>query len=138
MSSNEKTRRLNELGRDIQRVERKADRGRSEIENVVRETKQLYRDVRRVESTANQAAQFAQMMGMAFPAITLLGPYAAIASLVFNVATLVAQQITKMEMERAERERAQEIIELRRELVQETQREIEALRREAFRGVVPG
>lgn len=131
-------RTTDDLSREIKALERKVDTGRSDIEKAVAETKQLYRQVRSMETQVNKVTKFAEMMGLALPTISLLGPYAAIASIAFQVATMVAQEITRQQQLEAERERARELAELRRELVTETMAEIEAKRRENYRGVVPG
>jgi hypothetical protein len=127
-----------DLHQEIKALEQKVNTGKSDIEEAVAETKHLYRQVRSMETQLSRVTRFAETMGLALPTVSLLGPYAAFASIAFQVASLVAKEITRQQQLEDERKRAQELADLRRDLVSETMAEIEAKRRENYRGVVPG
>ena len=76
--------------------------------------------------------------GVAFPGLAMLGPYGFAASFLIHIVTLVAQKITRDEIERAERKREREHRQIRAELLREVKAELEKERREGFRRVIPG
>lgn len=124
----------------IANIEKKQEVTITDVRSIITETRGIYRDVRRIERTANQTIRFMNLMGAAIPGISLLGPlepYAFGAMFILNISMMVLQQITKMQEEQAARDREILRQELRRELVAEVKTEIEARRREQYRTVVP-
>ena len=135
--SEEKTEELYER---IEGLEKEVKTGKSDVEKAVAETKRLYRDVRKVEGQVHRVERLMRIFGLAAPTLAIpgIGPATAIMMMAFQIATLVARQITLKEIEKDKAERRREQIELWRQLVAETKAEIEADRREQYRGTVPG
>lgn len=124
----------------IAKIERKVDVSAEDITVLIKDTRTVYREIRRVERTANQAIRLMNLMGAAIPGISLLGviaPYAFAAMFIMNISMMVMQQITKMQEEQAARDREILRQELRHELVIQVKGEVEARRREQYRTVVP-
>lgn len=126
-----------ELYQKVKSLEKDISTGKSDIEVVVKETRRLYSQVRTVERTVYKVERIVEMFGVAMPAIGMVGPYAFIFMIAFQVANLVAQIVTAEEREKQRIERDNAIREIRREIFKEASENIERERRESYRSVVP-
>ena len=123
----------------IHDLERDVHIGKSNIEKTVIETKTLYREVRTVERTVHKVERIMEMFGLAVPTMAIpgVGAVTAFFMFVFQIATIAAQRVTELDKLKAERERAVELRQLRKELIAEVKDTMEAKRREQYRGIVP-
>lgn len=121
----------------IANIEKKQEVTITDVRSIITETRGIYRDVRRIERTANQTIRFMNLMGAALPGLAVLGPYGFAIAFALNIANMVLQIIQKEQEKQQAREREVLRQEIRRELVVQVKGEVEARRREQYRTVVP-
>lgn len=114
------------------------------IDNLVKDAKTLRGQVLGLEGQMHKVLTYTALLGAKVPAISVLGPYAVIFALVFQIATEVSKEVTRIEVREERIRREIEIAEIRKEIfgevigMRDVEREREKERREAYRGVVPG
>lgn len=124
-----------ELLTRIYRLESELAIGKSDIERAVEETKRLYSTVRRVEGEIRKYATYMMMGGVTIPGMAALGPYMMFVPLIFEVSTMVSEEVTRRELIRLRMEMELEMRQYAEKLVATSRVEAERERRECWRSL---